>query len=141
MFGQHTPSTTRRGRNLRSISRIFVEMMFKTINKCTSCSNGLTKQLTEDSSSGVVGQLWDALWGACGLQPSETLSYRKRLRRVIAAPLTNSSCNLRVLCEHLHLPMARQVEFKARTIAMTFAMTSACQAKYAESAPERHAKK
>ena len=30
--------------------------------------------------------------------------------------------NLRVLCEHLHLPKAQQVEFKARIIAMTFAV-------------------
>jgi hypothetical protein len=32
--------------------------------------------------------------------------------------------NLRVLCEHLHLPKAQQVEFKARIIAMIFAVNS-----------------
>ena len=36
---------------------------------------------------------------------------------------------MRILCEHLHLPRARQVEFKARIIAMTFAVNSTCQAK------------
>ena len=34
--------------------------------------------------------------------------------------------NLRVLCEHLHLPKPRQVEFKARIIAMTCAVNSTC---------------
>ena len=36
------------------------------------------------------------------------------------------SSNLRVLCEHLHLPKAQQVEFKARIIAMIFAVNSTC---------------
>ena len=51
---------------------------------------------------------------------------RRRLRRVIAAPPNNSPSNLRVLCDHLHLPKARQVEVKARIIAMTFAVNSTC---------------
>ena len=40
--------------------------------------------------------------------------------------LKNPPRNLRVLCEHLHLPKAQQVEFTARIIAMTFAVNSTC---------------
>ena len=42
--------------------------------------------------------------------------YRRRLRRVIAAPTDN----LRVLREHLHLPKPCEVKFKARIIAVKF---------------------
>ena len=50
--------------------------------------------------------------------------YRRRLRRVIAAPPNN----LRVLREHLDPPKPRQVEFKAIIIAMTSAVNSTCEA-------------
>ena len=44
-------------------------------------------------------------------------------------PQTTPPSDLWVLCEHLHLPKARQVEFKARIIAMVFAANSTCQTK------------
>ena len=40
----------------------------------------------------------------------------------------DAASNLQVLCEHLHLPKAWQVEFKARIIALTFAVNSTWQA-------------
>ena len=43
-------------------------------------------------------------------------------------PQTISLSNLRVLCEHLQLPKAQQVEFTARIIAMPFALNSTCLA-------------
>ena len=52
---------------------------------------------------------------------------RRRLRRIIAAPPKNP-LKQSVLCEHFHLLKARQVEFEARVIAMTFALDSTCQA-------------
>ena len=55
--------------------------------------------------------------------------YRRRLRRVIAAPPNNSPSNLWGLCKHLDLPKARQVERKARIVAMTFALNSLCWTK------------
>ena len=41
-------------------------------------------------------------------------------------PQTTPPSNLRGLCEHLDLPKARQVEFKARIIPRTFARKSTC---------------
>ena len=43
-------------------------------------------------------------------------------------PKPPSPSNLQVLCEHLHLPQARQVELEARMIAMAFAVNSTHQA-------------
>ena len=53
-------------------------------------------------------------------------------------PKRRSQNNLQVLCEHLHLPKARQVEFKARIIAMAFAVNSACWATFAETSGETY---
>ena len=41
-------------------------------------------------------------------------------------PQTIPPSNMQVLCEHLHLPKARQVEPKARVAAMVFAVNSTC---------------
>ena len=56
--------------------------------------------------------------------PNNLIPNRRCLRRVIVAPRSTPPINLRVLFEHLHLPKAWQVEFKARMIAMTFAVNS-----------------
>ena len=44
-------------------------------------------------------------------------------------PQTTRPSNLRVLCGHLYLPEARQVDVKAAIITMTFAVNFSCQTK------------
>ena len=56
-------------------------------------------------------------------------------------PKSNLPSNLRVLCDHLQLPKARQVEFKARIIATTFAVNSACWATHVQTNAEMHTQK
>ena len=48
--------------------------------------------------------------------------YRRRLWRDIAAPTNSPPSNLWVLCELLHHLTARQLDFRSRIIAMTFAV-------------------
>ena len=64
------------------------------------------------------------------LDPSRFQIYRRRLRRGIAALSSKPQSNLRVFCEHLPLPKSPLVEFKARIIAMTFAVNSVLDHRY-----------
>ena len=89
-------------------------------------SNGLHGQIIDRHliSNAVCAQ--NIHW--CKTTSNTMLSnYRRRLWHVITATPNNAPSNLRVLCDHLQLPKGRQVEFKARIIAMTFAVLPATQ--------------